>query len=399
MTAKPTLTISLPVLGRETSNIGEYTLDSHYLVSTDAFDVNLVSEYRYELFDLELQPIELSISGQYVSGALQMIGRIDKSVSGEGRAINLTGRDFIADLVTGRVDPAYKVNKDTDLGTAILEVCQPYGITQVDATGDLTARNLRTGKTPGGGGAGKDFQQVRLEDVKPKPGQGVYDFCNRLSARNGATIQPGATRGVLSLQAPDYDQSPLYQLRRTLTQPQGQPNNINAAKAVRDFSNLPTYALLEGQSSGATSGSRPSGTMDIVAMADTFGAEFSRIVLASCASGRIKAGTAGPSDGKLYRLFYQKDDDSKNQDQATALTRRSVSELMKDCLVYTVTLKGFEDPESHAIWAINTIVDVADELNNVFEPLWIVSRKFRYSRQGPVTELECWRKGVFVVGE
>ena len=392
------LTLTFPELGRETTHVGDYSLTTHYITSTDSFDVNLVSDFRDELFDLEVQPIELSISSEHVPTALQMIGRVDRSKSGEGQAVNLSGRDFLADMVTNRIDPTYTVTKDTDLGTAILGASQSVGITQVDATGDLTARNIRTGKTPSGGGAGKDFVSVKLEDVKPKPGMGVFDFCNRLAARNGATIQPGATRGVLSLQEPDYTQSPLYQLRRTTAQPSGAANNISAASAVRDYSTFPTYALLEGQASGAKSGGRPSGTLDIVALADRYGPEFARIVSASCVAGRIKPGEPGPTEGKLYRLFYNRDDDTRNQAQSDALAARSVSDRLKETLVYTVRLRGFEDPESHAIWAINTIIDVSDEINNVFEPVWVAGRKFTNNRQGPTTELTCWRVGAYVVG-
>jgi len=38
------LTATFPLLGRTTAQIGAFTLDSHYLVSTDGFDFDLVSE-------------------------------------------------------------------------------------------------------------------------------------------------------------------------------------------------------------------------------------------------------------------------------------------------------------------------------------------------------------------
>lgn len=67
-----------------------------------------------------------------------------------------------------------------------------------------------------------------------------------------------------------------------------------------------------------------------------------------------------------------------------------------DTLAYRVTLRGHTDPETGAIWTVDTMVNVQDEICGVNEPLWIAKRTLRFSpTEGSTTQLECWRPGSF----
>jgi prophage tail gpP-like protein len=75
--------------------------------------------------------------------------------------------------------------------------------------------------------------------------------------------------------------------------------------------------------------------------------------------------------------------------------RRAISDRAKDTLVYTCTMPGHRDRQTGAVYAIDTLVDVNDDIREVHEPLWVIGRKFRYSAsEGAVTDLTMIRKDI-----
>src|SRR6185369_8485140 len=127
--------------------------------------------------------------------------------------------------------------------------------------------------------------------------------------------------------------------------------------------------------------------------------ELLEIIQRSTFSGRIKP-TDKPniSKGELYRLLYHRDTNSKTQEEIDNAIARAVADRLRETLRYTVELRGHQDPISGALWAIDTLVQVSDEIRGVNEDLWIHSREFRYSKAGgATTRLECWRPHSFVI--
>ncbi len=52
------------------------------------------------------------------------------------------------------------------------------------------------------------------------------------------------------------------------------------------------------------------------------------------------------------------------------------------------------------VYAPNTVIDVKDEVTQVFEQLWIAGVTYSYSPgDGAKTQLRCWRKGTFRIGK
>lgn len=71
---------------------------------------------------------------------------------------------------------------------------------------------------------------------------------------------------------------------------------------------------------------------------------------------------------------------------------------MKDTLLYDVTMRGHVDPESGAVWSVNTMVEVDDSVADVHERLWILQRKLSYSKEeGAITTMTCIRPESFVI--
>jgi hypothetical protein len=382
------LTVQLEALGRETRAVGDWQLDSSYLVATDGFSFDLLSERPEHLRGLEAQPVKL-----IVGEAPQLVGRIDVTERSQYRSIACEGRDYVADLVECHVDPKLAVKDGMTLQAAVQLACSPCGITIV--LGDAAViRNVRTGRKSGGRAAPKDFLTLSLQDLRPDAEQGIYDYVNRLAVRHGVTAQPVLARNELLLQAPNYDQSPLFRLRRSF-QP-GVANRIKSGMARRDFSSFPTFTIVRGVGEiPAATEKTPKNTSGLIDSA-VLTPETQAVAI----KGRIKPAPGGPdADGKLYRLLSLHDRMARTREQVQAVAFRAIWDRLKETLTYRCTVRGHTDPDTGAIYAIDTIADIQDEVADVNEQMWIYRRTLRYSKAGGAeTDLECWRIGAYQLG-
>lgn len=377
--------------GRIFESFSGYTLSSDYLTPTDGWEVTLVDPDPAKLRDLELQEAEL-----FIDGASQVIGRVDVTERGaaEGTAVVLRGRDYLADLVECHVDPSMKVKAGETLGAVILNATRPLGITGIVDDGDASMRTIRSGRKVSAPKR-KSKRDAALEEYKPAPREGVFAFVNRLAARHGQTVQPGPSRADLWLGAPNYEQTAGATIVRSSAAPAAS-NLVIRASATRDYSSFPTYVLVTGQSARA---GEKKGSLTKAAssrsVAERIGGEVSRTLDRAVDYSRRKPGEL--SSG-LYRLFWARDTDSRTQTEIDAVATRAFAAQFKSTLSYRVELRGHTDPATGALWAVDTMINVRDEVCEVNETLWCASRTFRYgSGAGITTELECWRPGSFQI--
>lgn len=392
------LTVNFERLGiQETTRIKDWRIESAYLTSTDAFSFSLLQDFTNpELRDIELEPVELLLNG-----FSQVLGRIEKTtIGGDGSAITCEGRDYLSALVEGNVDPTFAVKESMTLGEAILGVTEPYGILAVLGDDDVAMQNIRTGYAVRRKKR-RNKKRVQLQDYKPRPGEGDFAYANRLAARHGVTIQASQDRHTLLLNAPDYDQDPTYTIHVTADRRAGTQNNVLEAVAVRDFTKFPTYTLANGKQARSEEKPQPvRRTYDMLTLAATFSPELGRILSADkIVQGRKLPNVADDSIGtKLYRLLHIEDYDARNDDQLDHAALRAIAERLKDTLEYTCMLRGHVDPDSSAIWSVNTMVHVIDEIRGIDEPLWIaeVNKTFSHG-DGAKTQLRCWRPDSFQI--
>jgi len=448
---KPNLVVTLERTGATFANISQYSIQSSYVVSTDAFSFTAVDERnRDRLFGNEMESVELTIDG-----ASQMLGRIEVT---EGNGIysrRFSGRDYLSDLVECHVDPQWKLGDGDSVERAILHAAGPCGIKTVASAADVQLRNVRSGRGKDGLVTAPDYRQKSMKEFKSKPGEGIYELINRIAARHHSTIQPGLSRDTISLEAPDFTQAATYRLRR---REDGTSNNVLEGKAKRDFSSFPTLLIATarvGQASKTRSAvsyvndtsflrwtpgsARPRGSdadfrardsrnrttrarsyapgalvedprkratpkdgsgvspydMNKLAAAG-YSDELANILSDTTVSDRIKAGQTLEDPRLLYRLHTYHDELARTQEQLESASLRRLAELLKPTLVYTCTVQGHRDPHSGSLWAVNTIAEIDDEVERVQEALWCVSRTFDYSgSSGRTTSLEFWRPSTF----
>ena len=442
-TTTPALTVTLERQGRKFRALEEYELQGAYTQSTDRFGfvASENEETRADLFDLELEPVELSIDG-----ASQMLGRIEKTGPAQGaNARRYQGRDYIADLVECHIDPGFKLDDGHTVEVAIRLAAEQCGITHVLAESDVWMRNVRTGKAISGGATtAPDYRAEKLSSLKATPGEGIYSLINRIAARHHSTIQPGTARDHLVLAQPNFSQAPTQRLVRKLS---GSGNNIKRADAHRDYSSFPTWIMGTGRFGSATK-TRTAASHQIGLFARAgfrvtdgkvalppkhlgliFGSETNEIIPSTESSsasggdgrarqsfdpthgivdevtrvtdgktyvGRIGYGYALEDPTLLYRLHTFKDEQARNDAQLESSTMRRLADMLKPTLVYTATVAGHRDPITDTLWAIDTMVEVFDEKENVNEVLWVAARTFKFSESsGRTTELELWRPSAY----
>lgn len=438
---EPQLLVTLESRGYSMRGIKSYSLKADYTMSTDAFSFEVYDDDRDALFGLEMEPVELSITND-AGTVSQMLGRIEISEPGEGLARKFSGRDYLCDLVECHTDPTMKVKDEETLGSIITLAASVCGIDTVVSDGDISMRNIRTGKSIAAKAPPVDFREFKLKEFKPNVGEGIFEFLNRIAARHGATIQPSDSRDTVVLTAPNFNQESTFTLRRTLTG----SGNIKGGFARRNYSNVPTVLFSQGKF-GSSTETRTTGSLfisiaDLMNMVENetgkvsaaaqkaldnlkivqtgvgvnrttttktprasvalnannatqFSGEIAETLLNNSVITRTKPGTKN-DPLKAYRFHYIKDEQSRTIDQLQSASKRRFSELAKNCLTYSCTVSGHVDPKTGAFWAIDTMADVYDEIERVDEKMWIHSREFRFSKEsGAETDLELWLPNTF----
>ena len=102
-------------------------------------------------------------------------------------------------------------------------------------------------------------------------------------------------------------------------------------------------------------------------------------------------------DQPIYKPLFFRDKTAKNQEQIEAAVARALAEKLRETLVYTGAVRGHVDPTSGAVWTVDTLCHVRDEIEDVDEVMWISERTLTNDGSGPVTELTLVRPESFVL--
>jgi len=399
------LTVEIEGVGVQTDRILSYRINTQYTTPTDGWDFSVYSEDKPRELRRRwrpLQPVKLSIAGRQ-----QVIGRIDaiEGVGDSGSVLKVSGRDYLADIVDSTVDPQFQVKKGQDIGTFLLELLKPWGITTVFGNFNLT-RNVLTGKRPFTH-ATKTGKTKKLDDTKATDNEGTFEYANKIIARHAETIQPAGTRDAVCVDHPNYEQAPLYSLSR--------PGNIIRASARRDYTGVPTVTIARGRTGGSDAGKQSPGGKREYPTFDKSGPskigavlEAQRIITSDQGvvvvrekryDPKVREKTIYGYDFPVYKPLFYKDPTSRNDEQLDYSVRRMIAEKLRETLTYTATVRGHIDPVSGAAWAVDTMVNVHDEIEDLDEPLWIAERTFSNDgSSGPVSELVLVRPGSYVLG-
>lgn len=396
------LEIELEETGERTDKIQSYSIESDYMTPTDAFEVVLY--HRDDPASLRRKWLPLRRVKLYLDGKLQLVGRIDETegTGDSGAALMVRGRDYLAPLIDGSADPSVRFSADMVLGDAILEILKPYGI--VTAFGNFNlARNLVTGVDVPSGIPAADFREAKVSEFKVGDNQGAHEAANRIAARHGFTLQPVNQRDSIAIVRPQYGQSPRFTIER--------PGNVLKGSAKRNYADVPTVTIATARGVKGIPTSRITG---VKGEFPTFGIEapnevgkfeeVKRITGIGVGTPQLLMSRFNPrgegisgNAGLLYKPLFYEDKDSKTVEQLLAGMRRMLADRLKETLVYSCTMQGHTDPQTGAIYYYDTIATVRDEIEDVNEDMWILSRWLRNDGTGPLTNLKLIRPGAIAL--
>lgn len=420
--AEHKLTVEIEATGERTDKIQSYRLSANFLTPTDEFEFVVYDNDDPRSLRRKWQPF--TRVKLYIDGEIQIFGRIDET-EGDGEsstALRVKGRDYVGELVDGGADPSVRFTENMDLGDALLLLYRPFGIRRLFGDWNLT-RNLLTGRIPQVGVPRNDFKQAKLQDFKVEPHLGAHEVGDRITARHGFMQRPALARDALCIIEPSFGQEPLYNLERG--------KNVKTGHARRCYADIPTVTIATGRvgkkhkkqlnpdfdkSSSAASSGNIADVALLPALIEfpSFGElapneigkfdEVKRIALepvSKLRSKRIdwKAKTMPfeAEDDVLYRPLYFEDKDSRTDSQIERAVRRELSRRMKDVLTYSCQVRGHRELKSGAVYTIDTIAQVVDDVEDVNERMWVLERTFTNTGSGPETELKLILPGAIAL--
>ena len=391
------VSVDLPDDGLRITQLVEYSFNSHFLVPTDGWSVTVADPTRDRKLRAALLPgkrVTFSINGHVNSS-----GFIDKrTISGDrenGTIIRIDGRDRLGQAVSGHVDPKLRFTTSMSLLDMLRAVFAPYGWSREDqfAVSDEANLNIITGSKRGirrSPRRRRPLKSVLLHQLKPYPKEGAFSFASRVSQRHGLWIWTSADGETLIVDKPSFDQDPRYTISRRIGD-DGRANTILSGDAPLDNTEQPSIIIATGYGSGAEF---PHARLKVAMVNPFVTADVTDVLERHKDALIVKPDyePASPLASPIALPVYLHDDESQTIEQLTNFVRREMSLRMHHQFHGQYVVRGHS--MNGSVWAVNTIVDVADEIADVAEPLWILSRTFLRNRSSGIrTHIDVIRPG------
>lgn len=386
------------------TNWTQYSFESHFLNPADGFrftigDGNLSARIRASLAvgaSVRLTVNDATLADGFIDSIEIMADRAN------GIVYEVCGRDRLGLVVDSIADPTKQFKEGMTLADAMKQLFTPFGWSTDDqfVIDNDANRDLRTGASRGTKTSkkGKPLKSVALHQLKPHNHEGVFSFASRICQRFGLWIWTYANGEKLVLGKPDFDQDPLFKLRRSAT------GGTNILSGTAHFSMLdqPTVIIADGYSGQAEFGNT---RLKSVCVNPYFGVrdtgedlpEVKQLLAAHPSAHRVEMiydpAPQRPVGIPLRPLFLH-DDESKTQEQLDNFVKREMSLLMRKSLTYHATVEGHGQLVNgeFSAWGCDCVVDVQDEVTGVHERMYILGCNYHKSRSGGThTDLELIR--------
>lgn len=417
------ISVQLLDTGRVLKTFDRFTLNSDYLqpVTTWNFDLGGDTEEVQALMAELLPGARIQVSVNNNVTATGFVDRHELKTSRDGgTALAVQCSDILGPVVDGTVDPLTKFSAQSTITDVLASYLHDYDIGVFYYTDDLN-RNVLTGKgatsnqvleTKKVVNANGDtvsvsvmgdssIQTLTVKALKPKWGEGTYAFLDgKLLKRFGLHLRAAADGTGVIVDSPNFDQAAIQRIRRNSTSPSS--NNVEFGSATRSLYEQPAMICAVGKAGGQEFVKVHTKVLmvnEIVGVTDSAGT-YATVVDQIIA--RYPTAKVLPVRNELFvhrddfgpnivaRPLFLEDPDSRNIDQLEKFVRREMAKRQQKALEVTYELEGLT--QDGAPYAMNTVVDVDDDVLNIHEPLWVKSRKFTKSRGGGTrTELKLIR--------
>ncbi len=433
--------LRIPSTGEDVSNWMDYRWDSDFLTPTDAWLFHLGIEDRTTIPDLVRStrpgtPIELALVDSEGDKLDQVLasGVVDSVLiesSRGGTEITIAGRDIMSRAIDSMLDPSkFSFQPDQSLFDIITQVLKPFGLTVVDTTdcGDVSfkgaqTRGVRTTKR------GKTAKKSLLtEQLKVQKHEGAYAFCARIAKRCGLHLWPGTDGETVYLGKPDFVQDSLFTIFVS-TEQEMNPEYVPLKSSAKfDATDQPSAIVASGRSTRPKSGAatapvtvapfvpgfvcsptrpaKPTNTVttvhtvaminELVAFdGDTQVIDATEIKTQYPAATLLDVRSGAFEDSHLMplphaKIIFLSDGESHSGEQVVNVVRREMANRQRRALDVRYTMAGHTQDDIP--WAVDTIVDVQDDILGIHELMYVYGVSYKKSRQsGTTTDLHLVR--------
>jgi prophage tail gpP-like protein len=384
--------------GLEIKNWSTYHFNQDFLKPTAEWSFN-IDDADSNLIDTLVPGVGINL---YINDLIQCSGIIERVSTIEdpnsGTMMQVQGRDIMAKVVEGIVNPKLQFPTNTTLETIVKSVLKPLGITKIENSDNLNL-NALTGKIfPPDEDQG--FTKKALKELKANYGEGAYQFIDKLLKHQGFMMWAKADGSGVIISKPNYDSKPLYNLFHYKGN-NSSKNNIIYGNKVVDITNQPSLIYCKGQTNGIDADVISS---DIIMINEFVGLDYNgnilpqvQEVLDQYKKIGVKILDLRDNLKQLRQSLYQKpiivspcfikNDEATDSNQLQNFIKRTMSHFQVKMFNYHYRVLGHT--QNKIPWAINTIVNVKDETLGIDGPLWILDRTFQktYS-EGTFTDLK-----------
>ena len=394
-------------LGIQFDTWKSYRFSEHFLTPADGWSMVLGDESVGDELISKLHPgqtVRLSVNGHVTStGYIDSVDITTDRVG--GTSVTLEGRDKMGAVVDGCVDPLTRFKEGQTIFDVASAVLLPFNFSTLAVDNDVNkgviTGQLRGVKTTRKGKTLKSYQLAN--QLKPHPHEGAFAFLSRLTQRSGLWVWPSADGQFVILAKPDFEQDASF----TITHKRGAAgiaNNVITSNVRRDGGDQPSMIVVTGSGTG---GDNQFGQLRVLAINgftayDEHGVlrtEVQQVLTTYPAAPVVQTLGVFPAwqqyPQKTSRILYMHDDESHTIEQLSAYAKREMSLRQRKTLTATYVLEGHEN--NGKPWCVDGIAQVEDDVSNIHERMWTLSRTFSKDRSsGTRTTVELIRPGTML---
>lgn len=374
----------------------------------------------------------------YLNNYIQCAGIIEKTTitedGSEGTILTVQGRDIMAIVVESHVDPQLSFSTNITLQSVIKTVLSYLGITNID-TSDNINLNALTGKSYAPD-EDAGFTKKALKELKTQYGEGAWQFLDKLLKRQGFTMWARADGTGVVVSQPNWTNNSGMNITHSVSKTK--QNNVIYGEKIRDATGQPIVLVCKGVSNGQDAEVVAN---DIIMLNELVALDFQGVPLPQVFDIIEKYRAQGayimpyrdvliPVQQSIYQKpivrgpFFIKDKEATDSDQLKNFVKRTMAHYQYKFSSLHYTVQGHTQSNTVAAgqaasaavassaltggaggsaigigsaiatapgftpWAVNTLVNVDDEVLDIHEPYWVLSRTFRKSSSGgTITDL------------
>lgn len=351
--------VSLLVNGRMHSAWSRYTIDSDFLIPSDAWSVSLgLPDGVFPKEIVRGVPVSVRIGGDTV-----MTGRVDeiqRDVSRQQLTLSLSGRDGAAVLVDC-ASPVFS-SRQLSLDEVVAQVVRPLGISRVRIDAESSIRN---------------------DKASVEPGERAWDTLLRAAAARGLWpwFDPD---GTLVIGGPDYLAAPVATL---VMNRDGSGNNLISLSDTSTIVN--SYSELTVLAQGHAQRSTGSGLTIIDTFEDTDQDADGASSIAE-STGSPAAGYHGlkavvrDETVPYYRPQIMVVGDADNLEQVQYRARKAMADARLAGYSLVATVRGHR-MASGQLWQPGQRIRIRSEPHGIDSVYFLMGREFNGGRPGGVT--------------